>query len=232
MVKISPTSTQYVNPMDINLNYSDDDNPLALKVDFLLSFCDIVVGSKDGLQRWRKRSLTAVCGMCTAPTWQTRTQPGCPFSRTSTTSCWLSRNGGPAHRGGAGAVCHRLPQRVQPPDQRGADQPAGVLQHQGAGQAAQAAGDAGHSGPGVEPGHGQPGGGKTTRYYVDEFHLLLKGELASWSVEIWKRVRNGAASPPGSRRISRPAGLPRDRKYLRDSDFIYMLNQAAGDRQI
>lgn len=48
VVKISPTSTQYVNPMDINLNYSDDDNPLALKVDFLLSFCDIVVGSKDG----------------------------------------------------------------------------------------------------------------------------------------------------------------------------------------
>ena len=41
---------QYVNPMDINLNYSDDDNPLALKADFILSLCDIVVGSKDGLQ--------------------------------------------------------------------------------------------------------------------------------------------------------------------------------------
>ena len=41
VVKISPTSTQYVNPMDINLNYSDDDNPLALKVDFLLSFCAV-----------------------------------------------------------------------------------------------------------------------------------------------------------------------------------------------
>lgn len=50
VVKISPTSTQYVNPMDINLNYSDDDNPLALKADFILSLCDIVVGSKDGLQ--------------------------------------------------------------------------------------------------------------------------------------------------------------------------------------
>ena len=50
VVKISPTSTQYVNPMDINLNYSDDDNPLALKADFILSLCDIVVGNKDGLQ--------------------------------------------------------------------------------------------------------------------------------------------------------------------------------------
>ena len=48
VVKISPTSNQYVNPMDINLNYSDDDNPLALKADFILSLCDIVVGSKDG----------------------------------------------------------------------------------------------------------------------------------------------------------------------------------------
>ena len=37
VIRISPTSTQYVNPMDINLNYSEDDNPLALKSDFLLS---------------------------------------------------------------------------------------------------------------------------------------------------------------------------------------------------
>ena len=36
--------------MDLNLDYSDDESPLSLKVDFLLSFCDIVVGSKDGLQ--------------------------------------------------------------------------------------------------------------------------------------------------------------------------------------
>ena len=50
VIKISPTSKQYVNPMDLNLDYSDDENPLSLKVDFLLSFCDIVVGSKDGLQ--------------------------------------------------------------------------------------------------------------------------------------------------------------------------------------
>ena len=50
VIKISPTSKQYVNPMDLNLDYSDDESPLSLKVDFLLSFCDIVVGSKDGLQ--------------------------------------------------------------------------------------------------------------------------------------------------------------------------------------
>lgn len=31
VIDISPTSNQYVNPMDLNLNYSEDDNPLTLK---------------------------------------------------------------------------------------------------------------------------------------------------------------------------------------------------------
>ena len=39
--------------------------------------------------------------------------------------------------------------------------------------------------------------GKTTRYYVDEFHLLLRGELAAWSVEIWKRFRKWGGVPTG-----------------------------------
>ena len=50
IIKISPSSTQYVNPMDINLNYSEEDNPVALKADFILSLCELVVGGKDGLQ--------------------------------------------------------------------------------------------------------------------------------------------------------------------------------------
>ncbi|MFI3214323.1 MAG: DUF87 domain-containing protein [Eubacteriales bacterium] len=49
VIKISPISNQYINPMDINLNYSDDDNPLVLKSDFILSLCELVVGGKEGL---------------------------------------------------------------------------------------------------------------------------------------------------------------------------------------
>ena len=37
VVKLSPTSKSYVNPLDINLNYSEDESPLALKSDFVLS---------------------------------------------------------------------------------------------------------------------------------------------------------------------------------------------------
>ena len=50
VVKIAPTSTDYINPMDLNLNYSEDDNPLTLKSDFILSLCELIVGGKEGLQ--------------------------------------------------------------------------------------------------------------------------------------------------------------------------------------
>ena len=36
--------------IDINLNYSKDDNPLSLKSDFILSLCELIVGGKEGLQ--------------------------------------------------------------------------------------------------------------------------------------------------------------------------------------
>ena len=50
VIKISPSSTQYINPMDINANYSEEDNPIALKADFILSQCELIVGGKEGLQ--------------------------------------------------------------------------------------------------------------------------------------------------------------------------------------
>ena len=50
VIKISPTSSDYINPMDLNLNYSDDENPLSLKSDFILSLCELIVGGKEGLQ--------------------------------------------------------------------------------------------------------------------------------------------------------------------------------------
>ncbi len=50
VIKISPTSEDFINPMDLNLNYSDDENPLTLKSDFILSLCELIVAGKDGLQ--------------------------------------------------------------------------------------------------------------------------------------------------------------------------------------
>ena len=36
--------------MDINLNYSEDESPISLKADFILSLCELIVGSKTGLE--------------------------------------------------------------------------------------------------------------------------------------------------------------------------------------
>lgn len=46
VIKISPTSKDYINPLDISLDYSDEDNPLSLKSDFILSLFELVVGEK------------------------------------------------------------------------------------------------------------------------------------------------------------------------------------------
>lgn len=54
VIRLSPTSKDFVNPLDINLNYSEDDNPLALKSDFVLSFCELVMGGKNGLEAIEK----------------------------------------------------------------------------------------------------------------------------------------------------------------------------------
>ena len=50
VIRISPVSDQYINPMDLNLNYSEEDNPLSLKADFILSLCELIVGGKNGLE--------------------------------------------------------------------------------------------------------------------------------------------------------------------------------------
>ena len=75
---------------------------------------------------------------------------------------------------------------------------------------------------------------KATRYYMDEFHLLLKEEqTAAYSVEIWKRFRKWGGIPTGLTQNVKDLLSSREvTNIFENSDFIYMLNQAAGDRQI
>lgn len=76
--------------------------------------------------------------------------------------------------------------------------------------------------------------GKATRYYMDEFHLLLKEEqTASYSIEIWKRFRKWGGIPTGITQNVKDLLSSREvENIFENSDFIIMLNQAAGDRQI
>ena len=69
--------------------------------------------------------------------------------------------------------------------------------------------------------------------YVDEFHLLLRGEVGSWSVEIWKRFRKWGGIPTGiTQNIKDLLASAEIENIFENSDFIYLLNQASGDRKI
>lgn len=48
IINVSPASTNFINPLDMTKDYSDDESPLIMKSDFILSFCECLVG-KQGL---------------------------------------------------------------------------------------------------------------------------------------------------------------------------------------
>ena len=234
VIKISPTSKQHVNPMDLNLNYSDDDNPLSLKVDFILSFCDIVVGSKDGLQPVEK----TVIDRCVRLVYRKYLDDPRPENTPILEDLYntlLAQEEKEAHfiataleiyvTGSLNVFNHRtnvdINNRIVCYDIKDLGKQLKqlgmlVIQDQVWNRVTV-----------------NRAAGKTTRYYVDEFHLLLKGELAAWSVEIWKRFRKWGGVPTGITQNSKDLLASREiENILENSDFIFMLNQAAGDRQI
>ena len=234
VIKISPTSRQYVNPMDLNLDYSDDESPLSLKVDFLLSFCDIVVGSKDGLQPIEK----TVIDRCVRLVYRQYLEDPRPENMPILEDLYqllLKQEEKEAHfiataleiyvTGSLNVFNHRtnvdIDNRIVCYDIKELGKQLKqlgmlVIQDQVWNRVTV-----------------NRAAGRTTRYYVDEFHLLLKGELASWSVEIWKRFRKWGGIPTGITQNIKDLLASREiENIFENSDFIYMLNQAAGDRQI
>jgi type IV secretory pathway VirB4 component len=65
-------------------------------------------------------------------------------------------------------------------------------------------------------------------------HLLLKEEqTAAYTVEIWKRFRKWGGIPSGITQNVKDLLASREiENIMENSDFVYMLNQAAGDRAI
>ena len=74
---------------------------------------------------------------------------------------------------------------------------------------------------------------RTTWFYCDEMHLLLKDEqTASYTVEIWKRFRKWGGIPSGlTQNVKDLLASPEIQNIFENSDFVYLLNQAPGDRQ-
>ena len=234
VIDISPASDQYINPMDLTLNYSEDDNPLTLKSDFILSLMELIVGGKSGLEPVEKTVVDRCVHMVYRDYLQDprpekmpvlgdlyellRKQPEQEAQRLATaleiyvTGSLNVFN----HQTNVDIdnriVCYDIKELGKQLKQLGML----VIQDQVWNRVTV-----------------NRAAGKTTRYYVDEFHLLLKGELASWSVEIWKRFRKWGGIPTGITQNIKDLLASREiENIFENSDFIYMLNQAAGDRQI
>jgi type IV secretory pathway VirB4 component len=235
VIRISPTSTQYINPMDINANYSEEDNPIALKADFILSLCELIVGGKEGLQSVEK----TVIDRCVHQIYQKYFENPVPENMPLLEDLYnalLEQEEKEAHhvataleiyvKGSLNLFNHRtnvdIQNRLVCYDIKELGKQLKkigmlVVQDQVWGRVT-----------------ANRNAGKATRYYMDEFHLLLKEEqTAAYSVEIWKRFRKWGGIPTGITQNVKDLLSSREvENIFENSDFIYMLNQASGDRQI
>ena len=235
VVRLSPTSTQYINPMDINLNYSEDDNPLALKSDFILSLCELVIGGKEGLQPVEKTIIDRAVRNVYRPFLADPDPAKMPVLGDLYDELLKQPEPEAAHiasalelyvSGSLNVFNHRtnvqLDNRLVCFDikQLGKQlKKLGMLIVQD------------QIWNRVTINRAEK---KATRYYMDEFHLLLKEEqTAAYSVEIWKRFRKWGGIPTAITQNVKDLLASREvENIFENSDFVLMLNQAAGDREI
>lgn len=235
VIQISPTSSNYINPMEINLNYSDDDNPLSLKSDFILSLCELIVGGRDGLQPIEKTVIDRAVHIVYQPYLNDPQPENVPIledlynalrqqtekeAQTLATALEIYVTGSLNvfnHRTNVDVnsrmVCYDIKELGKQLKKLGML----IVQDQVWGR--------------VTANRSE---GKSTRYYMDEFHLLLREEqTAAYSVEIWKRFRKWGGIPTGiTQNVKDLLASQEVENILENSDFICMLNQASGDREI
>ena len=235
VIKLSPTSPHYVNPMDINLNYSEDDSPLALKSDFILSLCELVIGGKEGLQPVDKTVIDRAVRNVYRPFLadpdpakmpilgdlydELLKQPEPEAARIAAAlELYISGSLNVFnHRTNVQLdnrlVCFDIKQLGKQLKKLGML----IVQDQIWNR--------------VTINRAER---KATRYYMDEFHLLLKEEqTAAYSVEIWKRFRKWGGIPTAITQNVKDLLSSREvENIFENSDFVLMLNQAAGDRAI
>ena len=235
VIKISPSSSQYINPMDINMNYSEEDNPLALKADFILSLCELIIAGKDGLLPVEKTVIDRCIHQIYQPYFDNPVPENMPLLE-DLYNALLNQDEKEAHHvataleiyvsGSLNVFNHRtnvdINNRLVCYDIKDLGKQLKkigmlVVQDQVWGRVTQNRSE-----------------GKSTRYYMDEFHLLLKEEqTAAYSVEIFKRFRKWGGIPTSiTQNVKDFLASPESENIFENCDFIYMLNQAAGDRQI
>ncbi len=281
VIHISPNSKDYINPMDINMNYSEDDNPLGVKSDFILSLCELIMGSRDGIEAEEK----SVIDRCLPLVYQNYFSDPKPENMPTLGDLYdcLRKQKEPQAQRIATAleiyvngslkvfnhqtnvelnnriVCFDIKELGKQLKKLGmliiqaaleiyVNGSLKVFNHQTNVELNNriVCFDIKELGKqlkklGMLIIQGQVWnrvtinrGVKSTWYYIDEFHLLLKEEqTASCSVEIFKRFRKWGGIPTGITQNIKDLLSSREiENIFENSDFILMLNQAAGDRQI
>jgi hypothetical protein len=235
VVKLSPVSTQYINPMDINPDYADDEDPLTLKSDFILSLCELIIGGKAGLEPVEKTIIDR-CVRLVYRDYLADPKPEKMPILEDLYNLLRKQSESEAQRiataleiyvtGSLNVFNHQtnvdITNRLVCYDikelGKGLKKIAMlVLQDQVWGRVT-----------------ANRAAKRTTWFYQDEFHLMLKEEqTAAYSVEIWKRFRKWGGIPTALTQNVKDLLASREiENIFENSDFIYMLNQAGGDRQI
>ena len=234
VIKLSPNSPHYLNPMDINADY-DDEDPLTLKSDFILSMCELIVGGKEGLAPAEK----TIIDRCVRLVYRDYLSNPTPEKMPILEDLYnlLRKQSEPEAQhvataleiyvtGSLNVFNHRtnvnLENRLVCYDIKELGKQLkklGMLILQ----------DAVWNRVTVNR-----NARKSTWFYIDEFHLLLKEEqTAAYSVEIWKRFRKWGGIPTGITQNVKDLLASREiENIFENSDFVLMLNQAGGDRAI
>ena len=236
VIKISPTSDQYINPMDINMDYSGDgDNPISLKADFILSLCELIIGNKDGLKPVEKTVIDRCIRQIYQKYFENPGPENMPVLEDLYNALLAQEEPEAKHvataleiyvRGSLNVFNHRtnveLTNRLVCYDIKDLGKQLKkigmlIVEDQVWGR--------------VSTNRSQ---GKSTWYYMDEAHLLLKDEqTAAYTVEIWKRFRKWGGIPTAlTQNVKDFLASKEVESIFENTDFVIMLNQAIGDRSI
>jgi type IV secretory pathway VirB4 component len=233
VIKVSSKSKDYLNPLDINMNYGDGDAPLKDKANFIMSLLELVVGGS-GLTAEEK----SVIDRCLPKIYEKYFENPIPenmpilqnlydmlknqeekVGKKLATEMEIYVTGSLNvfnHQSNVDLNKHLLCFDIKELGSQLKKIGMLVIQDQ------------------VWNKVSLNRGNKSTRYYIDEFHLLLKDEqTASYSVEIWKRFRKWGGIPTGITQNVKDLLMSKEIENIFDNtDFVLMLNQASGDREI
>lgn len=237
VIDISPDSPagNYINPMDIQMNMADEDSPLSMKADFLLSLCELILGGKDGLQPIEKtvidrcvrlvyREIALGIGSGEMPLlqdlYQTLTEQPEPEAKRIATALELYCTGS------LNLFNHHTSVNI--------DKRVVCIVLKGMGENLRKIAMHITNELVTQAVNSNFGNGLATWCYFDEFHILLQDALsAGYFVRVWKMLRKKGCVPSALTQNVKDLLASREvENILENSDFMILLAQAQGDRKI